>query len=231
MSSMEAAPGAMGVRVGSRVTVYLPDGTPYRATVSALYARSLASGDVLLPAAAVAGHTGTPPAFTQILESGGGPGALAGLAAGHPGWHVAGRAAANAAAARAAAQNGFANNLILGVVAALAAVALLNTLAVATLERRRMLRLLGRVGATRGQVAAAFGWHVLFVTVTGVAAGVAAGAVTLVAVVRAATGTWVPFIPLAPAAGLVVVVAVLAGAAVMIPFYAMSRREPALAPG
>ena len=33
--------------------------------------------------------------------------------------------------------------------------------------RRRMLRLLGRVGATRGQVAAAFGWHVLFVTVTG----------------------------------------------------------------
>jgi len=50
-------------------------------------------------------------------------------------------------------------------------------------------------------------------------------------VVRAATGTWVPFIPLAPAAGLVLAVAVLAGAAVMIPFYVMSRREPALAPG
>ena len=226
VSSMEAAPGAMGVRVGSRVTVYLPDGTPYKATVSAVYARSLASGDVLLPAAAVAGHTGTPPAFAQILVSGSTAGALA---AGHPGWHVASRAAANAAAARAAAQNGFANNLILGVMAALAAVALLNTLAVATLERRRVLRLLGRVGATRGQVAAAFGWQVLFVTVTGVAAGVAAGAVTLVAVARAATGTWVPFIPLAPAAGLVIAVAALAGAAVMIPFYLMSRREPALA--
>ena len=106
--------------------------------------------------------------------------------------------------------------------------ALLNTLAVATLERRRLL---GRVGATRGQVAAAFGWHVLFVTVTGVAAGAAAGAVTLVAVARAATGTWVPFIPAAPAAGLVIAVAALTGAAVMIPFYAMSRREAALAPG
>ena len=35
------------------------------------------------------------------------------------------------------------------------AVALVNTLAVATVERRRVLRLLGRVGATRGQVAAA----------------------------------------------------------------------------
>jgi putative ABC transport system permease protein len=228
VSSMEAGAGTMGVHVGSRVTVYLPDGTPYRATVSAVYARSLASGDVLLPAAAVAGHTGAGPAFAQILVSGGTAGALT---AGHPGWHVASRAAANAAAERAATQNGFANNLILGLVAALAAVALLNTLAVATLERRRTLRLLGRVGATRGQVAAAFGWHVLFVTVTGVAAGAAAGAVTLVAVARAATGTWVPFIPAAPAAGLVIAVAALAGAAVMIPFYAMSRREPALAPG
>ena len=58
VSALEAAPGAMGVHVGSRITVYLPDGTPYRATVSAVYARSLASGDVLIPAAAVAGHTG-----------------------------------------------------------------------------------------------------------------------------------------------------------------------------
>ena len=61
----------MGVHIGSRVTVYLPDGTPYRATVSAVYARSLASGDVLIPAAAVAGHTGAAPGFAQILVSGG----------------------------------------------------------------------------------------------------------------------------------------------------------------
>ena len=48
---------------------------------------------------------------------------------------------------------------------------------------------------------------------------------------RAATGTWVPFIPLVPAAGLVLVVATLVAGAVMIPFYLMSRREPALAAG
>jgi putative ABC transport system permease protein len=231
VSALEAAPGAMGVHVGSKVTVYLADSTPYRATVSAVYTRSLASGDVLIPAAAVAGHTGAVAEFTQILVSGGSAGGLARLAAAHPGWHVASRGVANAAAAQAAAQNGFANNLILGLVAALAAVALLNTLAVATVERRRALRLLGRVGASRGQVAAAFGWHALFVTVTGVVAGVAAGAVTLVAVTRAATGTWVPFIPLAPAAGLVLAVAALVIGAIMIPFYVMSRREPTLAAG
>ena len=230
VSALEAAPGAMGVHTGSRVTVYLPDGTPYRATVSALYTRSLASGDVLIPASAVAGHTGAAPGFAQILVSGGTAGGLAGLAAGHPGWHVASRNVANAAAAQAA-QDGFANNLILGLVATLAAVALVNTLVVATVERRRALRLLGRVGASRGQVAAAFGWHALFVTVTGVVAGVAAGAVTLVAVTKAATGSWVPFIPLAPAAGLVLGVAALVAGAVMIPFWLMSRRESALAAG
>ena len=186
---------------------------------------------MLIPASAVAGHTGAAPGFAQVLVSGGTAGGLAALAAGHPGWHVASRSVANAAAERAAAQDGFANNLILGLVAALAAVALVNTLAVATVERRRALRLLGRVGASRGQVAAAFGWHALFVTVTGLVAGAAAGAVTLVAVTKAATGSWVPFIPLAPAAGLVLGVGALVAGAVMIPFYAMSRREPALAAG
>jgi putative ABC transport system permease protein len=223
VSSLEAAPGAMGVHVGSRVTVYLPDGTPYRATVSAVYARALAAGDVLIPAAVTAGHTGAPPGFAQILVGGGPPGALGGLTAGHPGWRVTSRGVANAQAEQATAQNAFGSNLILGVVAALAAVSLVTTLAVATVERRRAVRLLGRVGVTRRQVAAVFGWHVLFVIVTGLVAGVAAGAVTLLAVTRAATGSWVPFVPSGPAAAIVAAVAVLTAGAVLIPFLAMSR--------
>lgn len=231
VSALEAGPGVLGVHVGSRVTVYLPDGTPYRATVCAVYAKSLASGDLLIPAAVADGHTGASPGFTQILVNGGTPLALGGLTAGSGGLHVVSRSVANAQSEQAAAQNGFANNLILGIIASLAAVALLNTLVMATVERRRVLRLLSRVGATRGQVAAVFGWHAVFVTVTGLVAGVAAGAVTLLAVTRATTGSWVPFIPFAPAAGLVLAVAGLTAAAVMIPCYAMSRREPTLAAG
>jgi putative ABC transport system permease protein len=230
VSKLESDPGAMGVHVGSRVTVYLPDGTPYRATVSAVYARSLAAGDVLIPAAVAAGHTGTAAGFGQVLVSGGSPADLTAVAAGHRGWHVASRAAANAAAMRSADQDNFANDLILAVVAALAAVALVNTLAVSTLERRRVLRLLGRVGATRGQAAAVFGWQAAFVTVTGLVAGTAAGTLTLFAVTRAATGSWTPYIPLGPAAGLVAAVIALTAGAVMIPFWAMRRREPSLAP-
>ena len=231
VSALEAGSGALGVHVGSGMTVYLPDGTPYRATVSAIYDRSLASGDLLIPASVAAGHTGTAAGYSQILVSGGTQAELARLAAGHPGLHVSSRAAANAQSAQGAAQNSFANNLILGILAALSAVALVNTLVVATVERRRVLRLLGRVGATRGQMAAVFGWHVVFVACTGLVIGAAAGSVTLLAVTRAITGSWTPFIPLAPAIGLVAAVAVISAGAVMIPFGVMSRREPTLASG
>ena len=229
VSALEAGSGVLGVHVGSRLTVYLPDGTPYRATVSAIYARSLAIGDLLIPAAVTAGHTGTAPGFSQILVGGGTSARLALLAAHQRGWRLTTGRVSNAASAEAASQNGFANDLILGLVAVLAAVALVNTLAVATVERRRALRLLGRVGATRGQAAAVFGWQAVFVIVTGLVAGAAAGTVTLLAVTRAATGSWVPCIPAAPAAGLAAGVAALTLGAVMVPFAAMSRREPALA--
>jgi putative ABC transport system permease protein len=225
VSALEAGSGALGVHTGSQVTVYLPDGTPYHATVSAIYSRSLAFGDLLIPASVAAGHTGAPPGYSQILVSGGTRAELARLAAGHPGLRVTSRSVANAQSAQSAAQNSFANNLILGILAALSAVALVNTLVVTTIDRRRVLRLLGRVGATRGQVAAVFGWHAVFVAGTGIVAGAAAGAVTLLTVTRAVTGSWTPFIPLAPAAGLVTVVAVLTAGAVMIPFGVMSRRE------
>ena len=225
VSALEAGSGALNVRTGSDVTVYLPDGTPYRAAVSAIYARSLAVGDVLIPAAVVAGHTGATAGFGQILITGGN---LAAFAAAHPGIHVTSRAVANAQSAQEAAQNGFANELILGLLASLAAVALVNTLVVSTTQRRRALRLLGRVGATRGQVVAMFGWHALFVTVTGLVAGAAAGAVTLLAVTRAVTGSWMPFIPVGPATALVAGVAAVTMAAVLVPLLVMVRHEPAL---
>jgi putative ABC transport system permease protein len=227
VSALESASGDLGVHLGSEVTVYLPDGTPYRATVSAIYARSLAEGDMLIPAAVVAGHTGAAVSFSQILVTGGN---LAAFAASHPGTQVTSGAVANAQSAQAASQNGFANELILGILAALAAVALVNTLVVSTTQRRRALRLLGRVGATRGQIVAMFGWQALFVAVTGLVAGAAAGSVTLLAVTRAITGNWTPFIPVGPAAGLVAGVTALTAAAVLIPLQLMVRREPTLAP-
>jgi hypothetical protein len=69
-AGIRAAPAvAAGVKPGSAVTVYLPDGKPYRAAVTAIYARSLALGSLLIPASVAAGHTGSTPGYSQILAS------------------------------------------------------------------------------------------------------------------------------------------------------------------
>jgi putative ABC transport system permease protein len=136
VSAIEASSGVLGVHLGSRVTVYLSDGTPYTATVSAIYARSLALGDVLIPASVAAGHTGAPPGYSQILVDGARPARLAALASAYPGVHVADRQVYNAQVQQSNAQNSFGDLMILGVIAVLTAVTMANTLAVATFERR-----------------------------------------------------------------------------------------------
>lgn len=218
ISTMEASDGVMGVHVGAEITVYLPDGTPYRATVSAIYQRSLALGDLLIPASVADGHTGAAAGYSQILISGGSQREFAALAAAHPG----ARAVYNSEVAQSTGQNSFGDDIILGVIGALAAVTMINTLAVSTTERRGQVRLLSRIGATTRQLASAFRWQALFVTVVGIAAGAAVCAGTLIGVDRAVTGSAMPYIPAAPAASIIAGVAALTFAAVMTSFAAIS---------
>ena len=110
-------------------------------------------------------------------------------------------------------------------IAALAAVTLVNTLAVATFERSRSVWLLVRAGATRRQVAGMFGWHAAIVTITGIGAGALVCLAALTAVTRSVTGTAVPSIPPAGAVLLVGGVAALAGGTVMASLTAMTRRR------
>jgi putative ABC transport system permease protein len=225
VSAIEASAGTLGVKLGSAVTVYLPDGTPYRATVSAIYTRSLALGGLLIPASVAAGHTGAPPGYSQVLVSGASPRALAALTAAHPGVTAASRQVYDAQVQASNAQNSFSNLLVLGVIAALAAVTLVNTLAVATFERRRSVRLLARTGATARQVAGMFGWHALLVTVTGTGAGALMAAGTLIAIDKAETGTSLPYIPPTGAAAVIGSVTVLATATIMASLRAMPQRR------
>jgi putative ABC transport system permease protein len=225
VSALEASAGTLGVRLGSHVTVYLPDGTPYRATVSAIYARALPLGSLLIPASAAAGHTGAPPGYNQVMVTGASPRALAALTAAHHGITTASRQLYDAQVQASESQNSFSNDLVLAVVAALAAVTLINTLAIATSERRSSVRLLARTGATARQVTGMFGWHALFVTVTGTGAGALMAAGTLIAVDKAETGTPVPYIQPTGAAAVIGSVAVLATATIMISLRAMTGRR------
>ena len=224
VSTLEASAG-LGVKLGSTVTLYLPDGTPYLATVSAIYTRGLALGDLLIPASAAAGHAGDPPGYSQVLVSGASHKALAALTAAHPGVTTASRQVYNAQVQAGNAQNRWSNGLVLGLVAALAAVTLVNTLAIHTFERRRSVRLLARTGATARQVTGMFGWHALLVTVTGIGAGALVAAGALIALDKAQTGTPAPYIPPTAAAAVIGAVAVLATATIMASQRAMPGRR------
>ena len=220
----EASSGVMGVHVGATITVYLPDGSPCRARVSAVYQRSLALGDLLIPASVADGHTGAPAGYSQILIGGGSERELAALAAAHPGVRLVSRSVYNTELAQNTGQNSFGDNVILRVIGALAAVTMINTLAVSTTERRRQVRLLIRIGATTRQLAGAFCWQALFMTVAGIAAGEAVCAGTLIGLDRAVTGTTVPYIQAAPAALIAAAVAALTFGTILTFFAAISSQ-------
>jgi putative ABC transport system permease protein len=230
VSSQEVGSGAMSAHLGQLITVYLPDGTPYRARITAIYNRSLGFGDVLIPAAPAAGHLGGPAGYGQILVRGAGAASLAALPAGlsrlsdrFPGLDAASRSVMNAQAEQSDSQSDFLNNVILAVIALLAAVALVNTLVVATVERRDSLVLLRRVGATARQLAAMTAWQSALLSLTGIALGIAAGAATLAAVCRALTGSWVPYVTAGPALGITGAVLGLTLAATLGPAAIMLR--------
>jgi putative ABC transport system permease protein len=209
VSQQEAAGGEMGVRVGDRITVHLPDGARYRARVTAIYRRSVGFADVMVPAAAAAGHLGSD-AIGQILVQRG-AGALSltstGLGGRFGGLQVASRQVVNAQYQRLTAQQDLVSDMILGVIVLLAAVTVVNTLVMATADRRQMLLLLRRVGATPRQLLSMTACQSAVATVVGLGLGTAAAAATLITVARAATGGG-PHVPLTPA--LVIIGTVLA---------------------
>jgi len=196
VSQREAEPGALGVRVGEMATVHLPGGAGYRARVTAIYRRSLGFGDVIVPAAA-SGRPGPVP-VGQILVRGGAPAGLAGLAGRFPGLQVASRQAADARAQRLDGPGGAAGNLLLGVIALLAAATVTSTLVTATAAPRSL------------RTAAA--WRSAAAGTAAIGPAIAAGAITLTIVSRAVTGGW-PYLPPGPAlitAGSVLALAITA---------------------
>jgi len=210
--------------VGEMITACLADGTPYRAKITAIYSRSLGFADVLVPtSAAGGGHLGTT-ALGEVLvgdQAGASPTILpkeiASLSHDYPGLQVASRSVANAQEELANSQNSYANNLLLALIGLLAAVALVNTLVMATLQGRDELTLLRRVGATARQLLAMTAWEAVEVTFVGVLLGIGAGAATVIAAAKAFTGSSMPYITWEPVTVVLGLVVALTALAVFVP--------------
>ena len=114
---------------------------------------------------------------------------------------------------------------------AFCAVAVVNTLAMATVERGRELALLRLVGATRRQVTRMVRYEALAIVGLGLLLGLAAAAATLVPLSLAIADTAVPHLPVGVVAGVVVVATLLGLAATALPARAALRTHPAEAIG
>jgi putative ABC transport system permease protein len=170
-----------GWRLGTPVTLVLPDGTAHRVTVGAIYTSRNLVGDYVLPLGLWAPHTaqltasaiyvklapGAPPAAVQA--------AITRAAAGYGELTVAGRAAYVASAGKAV-------SAVLAIVYALLVLAIViavsgiaNTLSLSVYERTREIGLLRAVGQTRAQLRSMVRLESVLVAAFGTVGGLALG--------------------------------------------------------
>ncbi len=146
-----------GATVGSRIRLYLGDGTPVDPIVVAIYGNGLGFGDLTLPRDQLLAHS--PYGLGDLVLVTAAPGAeaeleatLQQLAAAHLGLTVLDRAEFTAASQGRSEQQGLATMILLIAVFGYIAIGVANTLVMATAERRREFALLRLVGAGKSQV-------------------------------------------------------------------------------
>ncbi|MFG2899577.1 FtsX-like permease family protein [Streptomyces zaomyceticus] len=199
--SLEAKPG-------STVELRLGDGVPKRLRVVAVYERSLALGEFLLPKAELAPHMSDPhPARVLAATEGG---------------SSASPVAPEQVTLPGAELNGIVSAAIVSAIGGLTLLSVLSTLTLIGAGRRGEHRLLGQVGASAGQLRRMLGLEAGFLTVTGLIVGAVVGALPLTAFAWSLTGG-LPYLPPEQAALIAGTVVVTVVAGVFLP----SRRQRA----
>ncbi|CAJ64011.1 putative ABC transport system integral membrane protein [Frankia alni ACN14a] len=232
-----SADRAHGKHVGRTVRLWLGDGTRRDLRLVAVYRRSIGFGDYLLPSPVVATHTTSPLIQTILVDTA--PGAhidWRALVAAQPGLHVHDRAALGSAALDGAEQQqedlgAWSNYLLVALLTAFAAIAVVNTLTMATLERGREFATLRLTGATRRQVMRMVRWEAVLITAIALVVGAAITAATLVPFSRGISGTGTPYVPPQWVAALLGSGLLLAMAGSLLPARAVLRTPPVQSAG
>ncbi|RJQ80365.1 FtsX-like permease family protein [Pseudonocardiaceae bacterium YIM PH 21723] len=223
LSQTEAT--ALGWNVGSDMPIRLADGTAKTVKVVAIYSRGLGYGDVTVPLDMLRGHT-TSGLVDQVLVKGGSADALAALGSRHPGLSVVDPQAALVARDEDQRANQWGAFLVTFVIVLYTGIAMINTLAMTTTERRREFALLRLVGATRDQVLRMARWESVMLIVTAIALGTGIAIATLVPYSMGRTETSFPYWPPLGYAAIVLVTVCLGWLAVILPAKHVLRDRP-----
>jgi putative ABC transport system permease protein len=220
--------------IGDRVPVMLGDGTRTRATVAAIYSRSLGFGDALLSPELAAGHQ-TSPQLGTILVQTAEPAAVArrlrALAPRYPGLRVSDRASLATVTDADSEINRWLGPLFVAIIFAFTSIAVVNTLAMIALQRGRELGLLQLVGGTARQVRSMARWEAGLIITIGLGLGLAIAATALLPLSHALTGSLRPHVPPGQLAAILGVSALLALLALALPTRRALRSRPVEAIG
>ncbi|MCK9894833.1 FtsX-like permease family protein [Frankia sp. AgB32] len=213
-----------GKHIGDTVRLWLGDGTQRDLRLAAIYRRSIGFGDYLLPYAVVARHTTSPLIQTVLARTV--PRAhvdFAELAAANPGLRIRDSATLASADQDQEDLGAWTNYLLVALLIAFAAIAVVNTLAMATLARGREFATLRLTGATRHQVMRMVHWEAVLITVIALVVGTAITATTLVPFSEGISGNGTPYVPPLWAAALLGTALLLAMAGSLLPARAVLR--------
>ncbi|WP_033262388.1 FtsX-like permease family protein [Amycolatopsis vancoresmycina] len=192
----------LGVGVGAKIVMRLGDGSLATLDVVATLRTTAASASALMPAETLAPHTaaGAPDRILVMAKPGTGEAELlAGLRSqvgGADGVQVAGREALTKAFVAEVQANAWVNYLIVGLLLVYAAISTVNTLVMATADRRREFGLQRLIGSTRGQVLRMMAVEAGIVAAIGVFLGTLVAASMLVPFSAAVSDSPVPSGPL-----------------------------------
>ena len=225
---------AAHARIGDRMAITLGDGTRARATVVAIYTRDLAFGDALLAAELAAGHLTTPLLGTILVQTGQPAAAatrLQALAQRYPGLQVSDSASLVTAADADRELNNWLGPFFVAMMFAFTSIAVVNTLIMIALRRRRELALLRLTGATTRQVRSMARWEAILIITIGLGIGLAITATALLPLSHALTGGLRPYAPAGWFAAILGVSALLALVALSVPTRRALRTRPVEAIG
>ncbi|GAA2475303.1 ABC transporter permease [Streptomyces thermolineatus] len=222
----------LGLGVGDELELYLGDGTPAPVRLVATYERSSAFGEVTVPQELLEGHTGTG-APEQLLVSAR-PGAdrdevessLRALAGKYPTLSVLGHDGFSTGVRAESVRAAWVNLAGLGMILGYVAVAVVNTLVVATAGRSREFALMRLVGMTRRQVLRTLRWEAVLLCAVAVLLGTAVAAVPLALLNLGFLGTPLPAGPPLVYGAVVTVTVLLAVLSVMLPVRLSLRTRP-----
>ena len=218
---------AEGRKIGDTVPVTLGDGVETEFKLAAVYSRGLGFGDVLLAHEDIVGHVDAPLSQAVLIKGSASPDLLREKVKDFPGLAVTDRSGFQEAQADRQQANAEVNLVFMGLIIAFTAIAVVNTLAMAIIDRIREFALMRLVGTTRRQVYDVLNWELGVIMLIAVLLGTGAALLTLTGFSTGMVGSSTPDISLVTYALIVLGALGLGLIATVLPARTVLRRNPA----